>query len=159
MQRAPLAQDLAVRARVHDLVRGHAGEAVARDVADAVAAGLDAVHVHVGERLHHVGALHQRDPVELQVLPRREVTVATIEVARDAGQRAHLRRVQLAVGHSDSQHRCVALDVPAVLQAQRAEVVVVQLAGEVALQLVAVLRSALMDEVTVELGIGVHVSR
>src|SRR5205085_5716043 len=37
MQRAPLAQDLAVGPRVDDLVGGDAGEAVAGDVADAVA--------------------------------------------------------------------------------------------------------------------------
>jgi hypothetical protein len=54
VQRAPLAQDLAVGPRVDDLVGGHAGEAVARDVADAVAAGLDAVHVHGSQQFHHV---------------------------------------------------------------------------------------------------------
>ena len=57
VQRAPLAQDLAVRPRVDDLVGGDAGEAVAGDVADAVAAGLDAVHVDVGEQVHHVGGV------------------------------------------------------------------------------------------------------
>ena len=57
MQRAPLAQDLAVGPRVDDLVGGDAGEAVAGDVADAVAAGLDAVHVDVGEDVHHVGGV------------------------------------------------------------------------------------------------------
>ncbi len=54
--------------------------------------------------------------------------VAAVELARDAGQRAQLLRAQLAVGNGDARHRRVALHVPAVLQAQRPEVVVGQLA-------------------------------
>jgi hypothetical protein len=42
------------------------------------------------------------------------------------------------------------------VQAQRAEIVVAQLAGEVALQLVAVLRGAVLDELFVEVGVLVH---
>ena len=167
VERAPLAQDLAVRPRVDDLVGGDAGEAVAGDVPDAVAAGLDAVHVGVGEQVHHVGGVGQGDPVELAVLARREVAeaaaaafvgaaVAAVELARDAGQRAQLLRAQLAVGHGDAQHRRVALHVPAVLQAQRAEVVVGQLAGEVALELVAELRRALVHEAAVEVVVSIH---
>ena len=57
-------------------------------------------------------------------------------------RRRSCRRGQRAVRHGDARHRRVALDVPAVLQAQRAELVVAQLAGEVALQLVAELRGA-----------------
>jgi len=48
------------------------------------------------------------------------------------------------------------LHVPAVLQAQRAEVFVRELAAQVPLELVAVLRGALVDEVAVELGVVVH---
>ena len=69
-------------------------------------------------------AARQRDPVELQVLARGEVAVAAVELARDARQLAQLAAAQLAVGHGDAQHRRVALHVPAVLQAQRAELVV-----------------------------------
>jgi hypothetical protein len=86
VQRAPLAQDLAVGPRVHHLVGRDAGQRVAGDVADAVAAGLDAVHVDLGQQVHHVGAARQRDPVELQVLARGEVAVAAaLELARDRG--------------------------------------------------------------------------
>ena len=41
--------------RVSHLVDRNAGQRVAGDVADAVAAGLDAVHVHAGEQVHHIG--------------------------------------------------------------------------------------------------------
>jgi hypothetical protein len=44
----------------------------------------------------------------------------------------------------------MALDVPAILQPQRAEVVFGQVAGEVAFQLVAELRGALVDELAVD---------
>jgi hypothetical protein len=158
VQRAPLAQHFAVRPRIHRLVGGDAGQRVAGDVADAVAAGLDAVHVDCGQPVHHIRAAGQRDPVELQVLARGEVAVAAVELARDAGQLAQLAGVDLAVGHRDAQHRRMALHVPAVLQAKRAELVVAEPAGEVALELVAVLCSALLHEAAVEVGVLVHVS-
>jgi hypothetical protein len=142
--------------RIDDFVRRDAGERIAGDVADAVAAGLDAVHVDRGQRFHHVGAAIERDPVELQVLARREVTVAAVELARDAAERAQLVRVDLAVRHRDPQHRRMALHVPAVLQAQRPELVVAELAGQVAGQLVAVLGRAALHEQAVELGVLVH---
>src|SRR3546814_20825939 len=45
MQARPLADDLAVDARILDLVAGGAGEMVGGHVADAVAAGLDGMHL------------------------------------------------------------------------------------------------------------------
>ena len=45
VQRAPLAQDFAERARVGDFVHRNASQVVGGDVAHAVAAGLDAVQV------------------------------------------------------------------------------------------------------------------
>ncbi len=120
-KRAPLPQQFAIRARVDDLVGCNASQRVAGDVADAVAAGLDAMHVHGRERVHHVGSLRQRDPVVLQVLARRDVNVAAVVGAGDIGQCAQLPGAQFAVGHRHAQHRRMALHVPAVLQPQRAE--------------------------------------
>jgi hypothetical protein len=141
VQRAPLAQDLGIGPRVDHLVGGDARQRIGGDVADAVAAGLDAVQVDLGQLVHHVGGLGQRDPVELQVLPRAEMAeaaalggqpgVAVVMLARDAGQHAQLARGQFAIGHGHAQHRRVSLQVPAVLQAQRAEIVLRQLAGQV----------------------------
>ncbi len=51
------------------------------------------------------------------------------------------------------------LDVQAVLQAQRPELVVGQLAGEKAARLVAELGDALVDEALVEVVVAVHVLR
>ena len=156
VQRAPLAQQFAVRARVDLLVGGDAGQRVAGDIADAVAAGLDAVHVDFGQQVHDVGGARQRDPVELQVLPRAEVAEAAafagqagvlqVEVACNARQLAQLPAGQPAIGHGHAQHGRMPLHVPAILQAQRAEVAVGQLAGQVALQLVAELGGAGTNE-------------
>eukprot|EP01036_Dinobryon_divergens_P041491 gene41491-55012_t len=179
VQRAPLAHDFGVGARIGDLVDGDAGALVARDVADAVAAGLDAVHVDQSQQVHHVGRLGQRNPVELDVLARREVGVVgrqllaaqqalrldglavdlgfgLVVLAGDAGQHADLAAGKLAVGHGHAQHRRVALDVPAVLQPQRAELVFVEAALLPALELVAELGGSLMDELAIEFCVLVH---
>ena len=68
MQGRPLADDLGPDARILDLVGGGAGERVGGDVADAVAAGLDAVHPDAGEVGQDVRQLLELDPVELDVL-------------------------------------------------------------------------------------------
>ncbi len=119
------------------------------------------MHVGIGEQVHHVGRVGQGDPVELAVLPGGEVAEAAaspgvraigpaVELIGNAGQGAQLLRAQLAVRNGHAEHRRVALHVPAVLQAQRPELVFPQLAGEVAGQLVAELRGALMNELAIE---------
>ena len=57
VQRAPLAQDLGIRARIDHFVDRNAGALVAGDIADAVATGLDAMQVDAGQQLHHIGAV------------------------------------------------------------------------------------------------------
>ena len=179
VQRAPLAHDLGKRPRVGNLVGGNAGALVTGDIANAVAAGLDAVHIDRGQQVHHIGTVGERNPVELQVLARREVAIAggerggaerrlfflgavvnllarLVVVARYFGQHAQLGAGELAIGHGHAQHGCVTLHVPAVLQAQRAKVVVTELAAQVAFKLVTVLRSALPDEMAVEFCVLVH---
>ncbi|EGD03998.1 acetate permease, partial [Burkholderia sp. TJI49] len=179
VQRGPLAHHFGERARIGDLVGRDARAFVARDVADAVAARLDPVHVDGREQVHHVGRLRERYPVELHVGARREVRVAGrqaqraeprlriaggaiggvvghVVVARDAGQHAQLRARQRAIRHGDAQHRRVALHVPAVLQAQRPERVFTEGAALPAFELVAKLGGAAMDERPVEIGISIH---
>src|SRR5690606_9782060 len=62
----------------------------------------------------------------------------------------------LAIGHGHTQHGRVALDVPAVLQTQRTEFLVAQLAGQVAFELVTELVRALADELLVKFGVLIH---
>jgi hypothetical protein len=121
---APLAQDFAVGPRIDCFVGCDTRQRVAGDVANAVAAGLNAVHVHRGQHVHHIGSAGQRDPVVLQVLAGGEVAVALVELARNAGERAKLLAGQFAIRHGHPKHRRMALHIPAVLQAQRAKVLV-----------------------------------
>ena len=156
--RGPLADDLAVGAGVHPLVRGDAGELVRRDVADAASAGLDAVHAHLGEVREDVRHDLQGRPVDLHVLPGGQVAVALVVAAGDVGEGAELFRGQRPVGHRDAEHRREPLDVEAVAQPQLQELVVRQFPREVPLRLLAVLRDALVQEALVEFVVEVHLS-
>ena len=61
------------------------GELVGSGVTDAVAAGLDAVHLHCGQRVHDLGALVERDPVVLQVLA--QASVVLVDETGDPAER------------------------------------------------------------------------
>ena len=150
VQRAPLAQNFCKRARVHNFIYRHTGAFVAGDIAYAVTAGLNTVHVHACQQVHHIGAFVQRNPVVLQVLTGGEMGVVfrqsrcgnaadgvlrglgafeqtglgRVVVACNGGQHTQLRTAEFAVGHSHTQHGCIALHIPAVLQTQRTEFVV-----------------------------------
>ena len=77
MEGRPLADDLAPDARILDLVGGHAGEVIGGDIADAIAAGLDGMHLDARPARARMSArLDQLDPVELQVLAGGEMAVA-----------------------------------------------------------------------------------
>jgi hypothetical protein len=78
---APLADQFGIRARIDDLVGGHAGQLVGGGVADAVAGGLDGVHFHAGQFVQDIGRFFQLDPVELDVLAGGEVAVAAVVLA------------------------------------------------------------------------------
>ena len=147
---------LAPGARVFQLVVDGAGERIGGDVAHAIAARLNAMHLDVGERaqdLRHVDQLH---PVELQILPRGEMAVAAVEAPADHGELAQLAGREHAIGNGDAQHIGVQLQIESVAQPKRTELVLGQLAGEPALDLLAKLRHTLMHESVVELVIAVH---
>ena len=181
VQRAPLAHDFGIGPGVDDLVGGDAGQRVAGDVADAIAAGLDAVHVDRGQQVHDIGALVERNPVELHVLTGGEVAITHRQVRRaqfglgfagvlvdgcaglvvlagNLRQYPQLPAGQFAVRHGHTQHGRVALDVPAVLQSQRTKFVVAEFTLQVAFQLVAMLGRTLTNELTVKICVLVHVS-
>jgi hypothetical protein len=90
VQGRPLAHHFGPHARIVDLLGRGAGIGVGGDVADAVAAGLDGVQVHLGQGVQDVGRVLQLDPVELDVLAGGEVAVALVVGAGDPGQAAGL---------------------------------------------------------------------
>ena len=157
MQRRPLANVFAPRTRIFELIRRDAGQMIGGHIANAVAAGLDRVHLDAREQLEDVRHGLELRPVVLHVLPGREMTVALVVLTRDAREHAHLAARQQPVRNRDAQHRRKALDVETVAQAQRAEIVLGQLAGEIALRLVAILGDTLVDEPLVDLVVLIHV--
>ena len=141
---------------IDDLVPGDAGEVIGGDVAERIARSLYGVHLHGCELGEHVRYALQLRPVELQVLSRAEVSVAAIEPAGNLGQFPQLPGGEEPVRNRDAQHRGVALDVQAVAQPQRAELVFGKAPGQVAARLVAKLRDAFVDELLVNFIVEVH---
>ena len=116
MQGRPLANDFAPDAWILDLVGRDAAPLVGGDVANAVAAGLHAMHADLRQVGHGVGQFLELDPVELDVLPRGEVTVILVIAAGDVRQHAQLLGRQRAVGNCDAQHIGVELQIDAIHQ-------------------------------------------
>ena len=156
METRPLAQQFGIGPRIDDLVCGGTCEVVRTDVADAIAAGLDGVHLDLGKIGQDIGRVFQLDPVVLDVLPRGEVAVTAVVLVRDIGQRVHLLAVQRAVGDGNAQHVSVQLKVQPVHQPQRLELVFGQLAFEAAAGLVAEFLDAGIDHRLVILIVFVH---
>ena len=156
VQRRPLPEDLGIGPGIGDLVGGAAGEMIGGDVADAVPRGLDGVHLDRGEVLEDVGDVLQRRPMELQVLARGEVAVAAVVFPRDEGEHPQLLRVQRPVGDRNPQHVGVELEIDAVHQPERLELVLGQFAGNAPLDLIAELRHPLGHKLLVELVVAVH---
>ncbi len=156
MQERVLAQQLAVDARIGELVLRAARVLVRRDVAHAVARRLDRGDADLAEIGDRVRRLCELDPVVLDVLARREMAEAAVVLARDVRELAHLPRRQRAVRHVHAQHVRMQLEIQPVHQPQRPELVLGELARETARHLAAKLRRALRDELLVELVVSVH---
>ena len=158
VERGPLADDFAPWARVDQFVGSDAGKLVGSDVAQAVAAGLDRVHLHGGQFSQDVRDVFHRRPVELHVLPGADVGIALVVVTGNLGHHSHLARSQLAVRHRNPQHRREALDVKPILQAQGAEFFFAQLACQIASGLITELLDAVLDDPLIVLVVYVHIS-
>ena len=136
MQARPLADGLAPDPGILKLVGGRAGVGVGGDVADAVAAGLDGVEIHCGQGVQDVGGVRQLHPVELDVGARREVPIPPVEPPGDIRQGPHLDGVERSVRDGHPEHVGVKLQVQAVHEPQRLELVLGQLARQASAHLV-----------------------
>ena len=85
----------------------------------------------------NIRAIGECRPVELDVLPCREMAIAAIVAPRDEGELAHLARRQSPIRHGDAQHIGVQLQIDAVHEAQRLELILGQFAREAPRDLIA----------------------
>src|SRR6266550_968038 len=111
MQRSPLANELGIGQRIGDFVTRHTAKMVAGYVTDAVTGCLDRMHLDRGELGENIGDVLELRPVELDVLTRREMPVASIVLAAYAGERSELSRRQQSIRNRYAQHRRVLLNV------------------------------------------------
>ena len=156
VQRRPLANQLAPRARVFNFVSGRAGQMVGGDVAHAVSAGLNRMHANFGEARQNLRHIREFRPVELDVLARGKVAETSVKVARDFGEFAELRAAQHAVGNRHAQHVGVALLVESVAQPQVLKVLGVKRAVLKARHLPAELAGALGEQFAVVFAVLIH---
>ncbi|MNR19539.1 hypothetical protein D3C85_1363360 [compost metagenome] len=84
------------------------------------------------------------------------MAVALVIGAGDMGQLAHLTTVHDAIGHGDPRHIGVQLQIDAVHQPQRFELVLAQFAAAAAVDLIAEFRDALADQGGVEFVVTIH---
>jgi hypothetical protein len=156
VEAGPLAEQLCIRARIYQLVSSGAGILVRADVADAIAAGLDGVHFHLGEIGQQVWRLFQLDPVVLDVLAGGEMSITAVIFVSDIAQHTHLCSIQSAIGDRDAQHIGVELEVEPVHQPQRLELILRQMAFDPAADLIAEFLDAGIDHRLVKLVIFIH---
>ncbi len=156
MESGPLTNDLAPRTRIDQLICGNAGKLVGGGVADTVAAGLNGMHLHFSQVGQNVRHILQGRPVELDVLAGAEVNIALVVGTGDEGQLAYLPGGNQPVGNGNAQHWGVALDVQAVLQSQRQELTLAQLACEKAAGLIAELLYAVLDDLLIIFVVDIH---
>ena len=114
------------------------------------------MHLDIGEQAEDGRHVAQLRPVELQVLARGEMAVAAVIALADQGELSELPRIQRAIGHGDPQHIGVELEIDAVLEPERLELVLGQRAVEPARDLVGELGHPLPDETLVEFVITIH---
>jgi hypothetical protein len=156
MQGRPLPDDFAIRARVFQLIDRHARERVGCNVADAIAAGLNAMHLDRRQIGHDVRRFLKLDPVVLDVLAGGEMAIAAVVAAGHMRQHAHLGGRQCSVRNGDAQHVGVKLKIKPVAKPQRPELRLRQFADKAAANLIAILRHPLFKETSVEFVVAIH---
>src|ERR1022692_1130429 len=123
---------LGVGADVEDFVARNTGPGAGGDVADGVVAGLAVGEPDIGQEVHQVGDLVERDEVILDVLAGGEVTASAAELVGHARQLNHLARGEQPAGDFAAHHldAGLTLSVDAMLQAKWTEVRLGNLPGQ-----------------------------
>ena len=114
------------------------------------------MHLQTGEPVQNVRRLDRLDPVELDVLAGGEMAEAAVEITGDPGQPPQLGAGQRAIRNGHPQHIGVKLQIEPVLQPQRLELFLVQLAAKPPFDLITELRRENPDKVVVDGVVAIH---
>ena len=125
-------EPLRVWPHIENLVARNPGPDARGYVAHGVVAGLAIGHPGVGQHVHQVGRARERHEMKLDVLPRRQVSLAAAEFLGHARQLHGLRRRQHPAGdlRPHHLHACLPLPVNTMLQPEGTELVLGDLAIE-----------------------------
>ena len=82
----PLADQFAHGTRINPFIGCNTRKMIGCDIADAIAAGLDAMHLDIGQQAENVRHIAQFRPVELDILPRGKMTIAAVITLADQRQ-------------------------------------------------------------------------
>ncbi|MNE03939.1 hypothetical protein D3C80_964590 [compost metagenome] len=146
----PLAQDLGMHPWIDHFIGGGAGKMVGGHVANAVAAGLDAMQVGIGQHREDLGRVGEMRPIELDVLASGEVAVAFIVGAGHIGQLAQLHGAERAIGNGHAQHVAMQLQVQAIHQSIDLERFFIELATQPAGNLLFELARTVLEKTALE---------
>src|SRR5690606_34847231 len=141
----PLANDFAPGARVDHLILGDTGKLVGSGVTNAVAAGLDRMHLHGGQLGQDIRHIFQFRPVELYVGARTDVGVALVVLTGNFRQLANLLGGHQSIRYGHAQHGRIALNVQAILKTQWQKLGITELTGQIAANLIAELTYPIFD--------------
>ena len=156
MQSGPLTDQLGRGTRIFDFIGCHACQMVGGDVAYAIARGLDGMHFDIGQHAQQIRHIDQLQPVVLQVLPGGEMGIAAIVFVGDGGQLPHLRGTQRAIRNGNAKHVSMKLQIKAVHEPQRLELVLAQRPVDAPRHLATELLDPLANQRLVEFIIAIH---
>ena len=114
------------------------------------------MHLDIRQKPEDFRHIAQLRPVELEILPRREMAVAAIELLADQRELPQLARRERAIGDGDAQHVGVKLEIDAVLESERLELVFCDRTVEAARDLIRELGHPLAHETLVEFIVAIH---
>ena len=134
-----------------------AGQMIGGGIADAVAAGLDRMHLDLGEFGQNIRHLLELGPVELEVLARGEMPVAAVVARERSAERAQLRpKTASPYGIATRSIGAWRWMYSPLRRRRCAKFVVGHLPGEKAARLVAELRDPLADQRAIDGVITIH---
>ena len=107
----PLPQQLSNWTGICNLIGGRTGEMIDGDIANGVAAGLNGMHLNLGQSLQNIWHIFELRPVELNVLAGGEMTVALVPTLGNHCQLCHLKAVERTIRDSHAQHISMQLQI------------------------------------------------